>query len=172
MKGRTGHQTSIGVIVPGLGKVRDPVELSKEAKQRLKWVDYYHSHGRNARLTCRHFGIHHRSFYRYYQRFHQQGLKGLENLSQRPRQVRKPTTPLAHIDLVCSLRKANPEYSKYKLATILQRDHEVVLSASTIGRIIKRYNLFITPPIKPKGTLTESTAVVNRKIWWQQSLAT
>ena len=28
-------------------------ELSKQARQRLKWFDYYNCHGHNARLTCR-----------------------------------------------------------------------------------------------------------------------
>lgn len=64
---RTGTQTRTGVVIPGLASVRPTTTLSKAAKQRLKWVDYYHSHGNNARLTCRHFGIAHRTFYRYLQ---------------------------------------------------------------------------------------------------------
>lgn len=148
---KVGGQTVIGAVVPGLARIRVPTPLSKEAKIRLKWVDYYHSHQNNARLTCRRFGIHHRSFYRYYDRFQKLGLKGLENLSQRPKHVRQPTTPLLHVDLVRTLRKANPEYSKYKLAVILKRDHGIELSASTVGRIISRYNLFFATPVKPKG---------------------
>jgi transposase InsO family protein len=151
MKGKVGQHTQFGIILPGISRVRDPVKLSKPAKQRLKWVDYYRQHGDNARLTSRHFGIHHRTFYRYYDRFKQQGLKGLENLSKRPVRVRQPTTPLTHVDLVRRLRTLNPEYSKYKLAVILKRDHGVVLSASTVGRIIKRYDLFFAPPVKPRG---------------------
>ena len=46
----TGTQTRIGVVVPRLGSIKTTVSLSKEAKQRLKWVDYYHSHNNNARL--------------------------------------------------------------------------------------------------------------------------
>jgi transposase InsO family protein len=141
----------IRAIIPVSKRIRDPIQLSKEAKQRLKWVDFYQQHANNARLTCRHFGIHHRTFYRYYDRFKTQGLKGLEHLSRRPVHVRQPSTPLSHVDLVRKLRTDNPEYSKYKLAVILKRDHQVKLSASTVGRIIKRYNLFFAPPVKPKG---------------------
>ena len=147
----TGVSTRIGVVVPKLGSVKATVSVSKAAKQRLKWVDYYQTHSRNARLTCRHFGIAHRTFYRYYNRFQQQGMAGLEVRSQRPNQVRQPTTPRQVVDLVRQLRKANPELSKYKLAVILKRDHNYSLSASTVGRIISRYNLFFTPPVKPKG---------------------
>jgi hypothetical protein len=60
-----GTQTWIGTMVPKLGSIKTTVKLSKEAKQRLKWIDYYHTHDNNVRLTCRHFGIAHRTFYRY-----------------------------------------------------------------------------------------------------------
>ena len=148
---RTGTPVRIGTVVPKLGSIKTVASLSKDAKQRLKWVDYYHAHGNNARLTCRHFGIAHRTFYRYYNRFKLQGLAGLEARSERPKHVRTPTTPLSVVDLVRTLRKANPELSKYKLAVILKRDHGYSLSASTIGRIIKKHDLFFTPPVKPKG---------------------
>lgn len=147
----TGSQTRIGTVVPRLGSVKTTVTLTKEARQRLKWVDFYHLHNNNARLTCRHYGIAHRTFYRYYQRFKLQGLVGLEARSERPQHVRTPTTPTAVVDLVRHLRKANPELSKYKLAVILRRDHGYSLSPSSVGRIIMRYNLFFTPPIQRKG---------------------
>lgn len=147
----TGVQARIGVVVPGLNSIKATVSLSKEAKQRLKWIDYYEAHGRNARLTCRHFGIHHKTFYRYHNRFKLKGIVGLESKSHRPNQVRTPTTPQPVIDTIRTLRKANPEYSKYKLAVILKRDYGHSVSASTIGRIIVRYNLFFSPPVKQKG---------------------
>jgi transposase InsO family protein len=146
----TGIQTGIGVIVPKLASVKTAISLSKQAKLRLQWVDYYHSHGSNASLTCRHFGICHRTFYRYYERFKKQGLVGLEVCSHRPARVRQPTTPLSVVDLVRKLRKANPELSKYKLAVILKRDNGCSLSSSSVGRIISRYHLFFTPPIQRK----------------------
>jgi len=147
----TGTQTRIGTVVPKLGSIKPTVKLSKEATQRLKWIDYYHAHSSNVRLTCRHFGIAHRTFYRYHNRFKQQGLFGLEARSHRPNQVRQPTTPRPVVDAVRKLRTANPEYSKYKLAVILKRDCGYSLSPSTVGRIISRYNLFFTPPVKQKG---------------------
>jgi len=38
--------------------------LSPRARLRLQWVDYYRRHARNARKTCRHFGISPATFYR------------------------------------------------------------------------------------------------------------
>ncbi len=147
----TGTQTRIGMVVPKLGRIKTTVSLSREARQRLKWIDYYHTHSNNARLTCRHYGIAHRSFYRYYNRFKLQGITGLEACSQRPNQVRQPTTPRHVVDLVRTLRRSNPELSKYKLAVILKRDHGYSLSASSVGRVISKHDLFFTPPVKPKG---------------------
>ncbi|PJE65635.1 hypothetical protein COU91_00570 [Candidatus Saccharibacteria bacterium CG10_big_fil_rev_8_21_14_0_10_47_8] len=65
----TGTQARIGVVVPRLSSIRPTVTLSREAKARLKWLDYYHGHGNNGALTCCHFGIHHQTPYRYYERF-------------------------------------------------------------------------------------------------------
>lgn len=150
MRTKTGVSTRLGAILPGAARLSTVVGLSQEAKLRLRWLDYYHAHERNARLTCRHFGICHRTFYRYYRRWQAQGLPGLEGRSHRPRRVRQPTTPTGQVLLVRRLRTDHPEYSKYKLCRILARDHGMVLSASTIGRIISRYRLFFTPPVKPK----------------------
>jgi transposase len=46
-----------------------PLDLSKDAQKRLKWFDYYHLHGGNARLTCRYFGISPQTFYRWKARY-------------------------------------------------------------------------------------------------------
>lgn len=146
-----GSQTRIGTILPGaatLSKIHQP---SKEASLRLRWIDWYKSHGSNAALTCRRFGIHRSLFYKWYKRYKQCGLRGLESQSNRPRKLRTPVTPNKYIDLVRRLRRANPEYSKYKLEILLKREYNITLSPSTIGRIIKRYNLFFETPIKPIG---------------------
>lgn len=65
--------------------------------------------------------------------------------------MRQPTTPRPVITAVKQLRKANPEYSKYKLAVILERDYGYRVSASTVGRVISRYDLFFAPPVKQKS---------------------
>jgi hypothetical protein len=37
--------------------------LTKGGLKRLSWMDWYFSHGENAELTCRHFGISKDTFY-------------------------------------------------------------------------------------------------------------
>jgi transposase InsO family protein len=114
-------------------------------------MDYYQTHGQNAALTARHFGISKSCFFKWKKRYDRRGLPGLTDQSKRPKVVRQPLTPQPIVMAIKSLRKANPEYSKYKLAVILKRDYGYSVSASTVGRTISRYNLFFAPPIKRKG---------------------
>ncbi|HEV2402583.1 MAG TPA: integrase core domain-containing protein [Candidatus Saccharimonadales bacterium] len=139
------------VAPPKLKQIRQTVTLSKEAKLRLTWVDYYHAHGKNAALVGRHFGIARSCFNKWKKRYDERGLKGLETLSKRPAHVRESQIPPEVISAVKMLRKANPEYSKYKLEVILKRDYGYRVSSSTIGRIIAKYGLYYAPPVKQKG---------------------
>jgi transposase-like protein len=52
------------------------IELSREARHRLRMMMWYDEHGRNAALTCRHFGISRDTFYRWKRRFEGGGPGG------------------------------------------------------------------------------------------------
>jgi len=137
-------------------------DLSKNAQIRLQWIDWYYGHNKNARLTCRHFGISPSVFYRWLTRF-EKGNKRfitLEDKSRKPHKVRTPTTEKNIIDLVVQTRKKNPAWSKYKIREILSRDFNVSVSSSTVGRILKRKHL-----INPQyGYRRKSSKVKNHKI--------
>lgn len=115
--------------------------ISPEAQKRLKWIDWYNQHGKNARLTCRYFGIHHKTFYRWLKRYNPDNLKTLEHKSKRPNKVRPPEIPWQTVDLIVKLRKEYPAWSKYKLEVILKKEYSIDISASTIGRVLKRKGL-------------------------------
>lgn len=145
MKGRIGVPTHTRLVSPELISLRPIANPSKAARLRMQWLDYYFAHGRNGALVCRRFGISRSCFFKWRRRLKLQGLYGLEDVSTRPRRVRFPLTPNSVIDTVRALRRSNPELSKYKLAVILRRDYGYSISASTIGRIISRYQLFFKP---------------------------
>lgn len=67
-------------------------------------------------------------------------MYGLRDRSHRPHRLRRPTTPWQTIDRVVAVRNAYPAWSKYKIRILLQREGMSV-SASTIGRILKRKGL-------------------------------
>jgi transposase-like protein len=54
---------------PGSGRLAQVgVELSREARVRLGWMDFYHGCD-NVAHTCRHFGISRQTFYRWQRRY-------------------------------------------------------------------------------------------------------
>jgi putative transposase len=132
--------------IPHYRKVSHIAVLSREAKLRLKWFDYYEAHGGNARLTCRHFGISPETFYRWKRRYNPNRLSSLESLSSRPRHLRQPTWSIELANLVLKLREENPRWGKEKLAELLHGDGWQV-SVSMVGRILKH--------LKDRGVLRE-----------------
>lgn len=53
--------------------------LSEDAKQKLAWFDHYEKHGKNARVTCRYFGISPATFYRWKKGCNLNDLSSLED---------------------------------------------------------------------------------------------
>ena len=85
---------------------RGAAELSREAQKRLQWFDHYQSHGRNAALTCRYFGINRQTFYRWKRRYDPQALGTLEGRSHRPRRRRHSTWTPEQAERVRGLRES------------------------------------------------------------------
>jgi len=137
----------ISGVIPGVSRLAGlQVELSKKARQRLKWFDYYHSHAHNGRLTCRHFDISPQTFYRWKRRYNPKHLQSLEDRSHHPRHVRQPTYSTELVQAVLKLREEYPRWGKDKLVVLLP-EKGFSCSASTVGRIIRR--------LKKRGVLKE-----------------
>jgi putative transposase len=114
---------------------RGAAELSREARKRLAWFDYYDSHGRKVALTCRYFGISRQTFYRWQRRYDPQDLSTLEDRSHRPQHRRQPTWTWEQAERVRRLREQYPRWGKDKLAVLLRREGWAV-SVSMVGRIL------------------------------------
>ena len=122
-------------LAPGTGHLGKVPELSKRAKQRLKWLDYYAAHRRHASLTCRYFGISRQTFYRWRRRYDPRQLVTLEDRGHRPRRVRQPTWSLTLLQAVQALREERPRWGKDKLAPLLWARGWTV-SVSMVGRLL------------------------------------
>jgi len=119
--------------------------LSRDAKQRLKILDYARTH--SVAATCRHFGIARSTYYRWAKRYDPRRLSFLENRPSAPRRPRRPTWTPAQAAAVREAREAHPRWGKDKLAVVLRREG-MILSVSMIGRILadlKRRRLLIEP---------------------------
>ena len=135
--------------IAGTGPLVRVSELSRMAKQRLKWMDYYQAHGENAALTCRYFGISRQTFYRWKRRFNSRDITTLEERSHRPLKVRQPTWSPELSQGVLELREQRPRWGKDKLAVLLRKEGWQV-STSMVGRILTS--------LKARGVLREPPA--------------
>ena len=137
--------------------------LSKQAKLRLRWMDYYHKTS-NAALTCRHFGISRKTFYYWLKRYNPYNLRTLEDKSRAPKHKRKPEiTPLQEQRIV-NLRKKYLRYSKIKLAVIYQRIYQEKISSWKIQRVIQKYKLYYLPVKTAKIQRKRLTGVKRKRI--------
>lgn len=144
-----------GNILPGSGKLSKIPKLSKEARIRLKWMDWHEDHDKNARLTCRHFGLSPDVFYRWKNRFNPHDLLSLEDdkITRTPHKVNRPETDPAIVKRIKELREQYPRWGKKKLWKLLQRE-DLDISESTVGRTLTR--------LRQKGRLKEPPIVIAR----------
>ena len=137
--------------------------LSREAKVRLQWMDFYHKHG-NVSLTCRRFGISRKTFYYWLKRYDPCNLKTLESRSKAPINRRKPEiTPLQEQRII-SLRKRHIRYSKIKLAILYERIYNEKISSWKIQRVIQKYNLYYQPVKTSKIRRKRQKAIKKKRI--------
>lgn len=134
---------------------RHPIKaISRDARRRLAWFDYYDSHSRNASLTCRRFGISRTTFYRWKARYRPRDLSSLEDHSSRPRRKRPRSWTTAEIEAVGRLREAHPRWGKDKLAVLLAREG-LGISVSKVGRILAY--------LKERGVIREPIRAVKAR---------
>lgn len=156
---KVGQSTTYGYILPNfsmLWRIAHNSKLSKEAKHRLKVLDFYYGKGgQNASLTARHFG-HARGFViKWKNRFNPKFLGSLESRSCRPLHRREAIYDYKLVVLIKQYRENLDTccYSSKKLASIFWTEYEdecYHVSPATIGRIIKRFNYFFHPYVTLK----------------------
>ena len=149
MSNHIGSSTIYTTILPNNAQLSriHTVTLSREAKLRLRILEYYFR-CRNVTLTCRHYGVARSYLYKWLKRYNSGRLANLENLSRRPKRVRRATYDHDFVSLVRRLRTDYPRYSAKKLAVILRRDFGIVYSAATIGRVIQKFQLYFTRAVR------------------------
>ena len=132
-----GAATVARLLPKGAGEAREARPPSREAKRRLAAVRWHEAHGKSASLTARHFGLSRSTVYDWLRRYGQDGLRGLEERSRRPRRLRQPTWSNALEQAVLALREEHPRWGKDKLVVLL-RGQGLDVSVSMAGRILTR----------------------------------
>jgi transposase len=78
------------------------------------------------------------SYYRYVSLEQKIGIKGLTARSKRPKKLRESNIAKSAVDLIKKIRNENPTYGKAKFAVILKREHDIHISESSVGKVLKK----------------------------------
>jgi len=65
------------------------------------------------------------------------GITGFDKKSTKPRTLRQSKIPDSTKRLILKIRKENPTYGKAKITVIIKRDHDINISESSVGRVLK-----------------------------------
>ena len=96
------------------------------------------------------------TFYRWKKEYVLKGSPGLLVKSKRPKNTRQPIWTKELQQLVYRLRQQHPYWGKLKIHRLIERDHHIKTTTSTVGRIIKYL-------IKLKRVLPVSMIVGHKK---------
>jgi len=152
--------TIYGHILPGAARLANwaaRTNITDKAKQRLRAVDWLKRHGNDVSLAARHFGLDRKTVRAWRDKFNRVGMLALNDKSHRPKNIRCPTTSWQTVAEIVRIRKEYPAWSKYKIQVMLKRENMIV-SASTVGRVLKRKDL-----INAKVSKKKSKAAKNPK---------
>lgn len=115
----------------------EPYKLSRSVKQRHRWMIHFDKY-RNARFTCRHFGISPDTFYLWKKRFNPNDIRSLEDdfKTRKPHSVRISKHEILHFEIIRQLKKLDPKLGRIKISKILEKVGYRI-SSSTVSRILK-----------------------------------
>ena len=122
---------------------------SKQGKFRLRVIEHLESHGLKSCMDA--YGVSKASIYRWRSKYLSGGkdLRSLIPKSRAPKNKRKMTVKKELIGFIRKLRRDHYRYGKEKIKPLLdafcEEEGYKKISVSTIGKVIKRYNM-LGPP--------------------------
>jgi len=119
-------------------------QYSKEAYERYDKIKFFYKlkeEGCSEKTALEAIKVSRATIYRWIKKYRNLNLTGLEKLSYRPNNVRKTQWDAKSEEIAYMMRKEHNLYGKEKIAVMVQRKFNKVLSASTIERIIKKFIL-------------------------------
>jgi len=122
--------------------IADKINLSPSGRLRLEWMIFYETLDQNAYTTAKHFGIAPKTFYKWFKRFDSGKVKKLEDKKKRPKNVRQWEVTAIEECRIMKLRKEKMHYGKMKIKALYKKRYGEDISASQIGKVILKHNLF------------------------------
>lgn len=124
------------------------LRLSKDARLRLEWFLWHEEKGGgDVSLTCRHFGIARKTFYKWKPAYDKGRLPLLETKSSTPKHVRQPEHTRVQYARFCALRRRYPRWGKEKLLRIYRMEHpeDTAISLWHVQRMTVRAGMYYSP---------------------------
>jgi putative transposase len=138
-----------------------PPDLTPKAQERSRWLSCWlvlREQGLSSTEASHVLNLPRSTLYRWQKCLKEQGPRGLEERSRRPKRRRQPTWSPELAQRVLALREQYPRWGKDKLVVLLRREGWLV-STSMVGRILTR--------LKARGVLREprGSRVSLRRRW-------
>lgn len=134
-----------------------------ERREKLKLYVQLREEGCSEKVALKAIGCSRPTYYRWKKAYLHKGLRGLENRSRTPLKNRKPMWDKRTEQLVLHIRRQFKLWGKLKIATILQREHQISVSPSTVGRILAK--LIRLGRIKPARFYYGQTKTKKRRVF-------
>lgn len=93
----------------------------------------------NVAQTCRYYGISRQTFYKWRNRYEEQGLEGLRDRSSRPH-THPNATSAEVVGKIMYLRQ-HYHFGPHKIAMYLKRYHDITMSPSGVWRVLNRLGM-------------------------------
>jgi transposase InsO family protein len=118
--------------------------ISQAAKQRLEWLVFYYSVGKqDAAATAGYFGISRKTFHKWKARFNPQVIQSLEEKSRAPINRRTWEVTRQQEQRIIELRnQTKRKWGKAKLKALYQQKYHADISTWKIERVVKKHQLY------------------------------
>jgi transposase InsO family protein len=111
--------------------------MDDQIRMRLKWVQLYEELG-NAGVVCLRCGISRPTLRKWWSRYQEKGIDGLQEESRRPKSSPAQKVQPVHEQLISDLRKR--KLGHRRIQNELNRLHNISLSTATIHKVLERLN--------------------------------
>lgn len=124
--------------------------LSSSAKQRLEWIIFYQTVGKeNASCTAKYFGISRKTLHKWLKRYDDSNLRFLEEVSRAPVKRRGwEVTPKEEEQVITLRKNTKCRYGKKKLKALYLKEYKEEISTWKIERVVRRHRLYREKEIK------------------------
>ena len=123
--------------------VAERIELSSKAKEKLEWIIFYHTVGKESVVaTASYFGTTRKTLHKWLGRFDEKNLRSLEEGSRAPIKRRGWEVTREEEERIVSLRKTHIKWGKKKLKRLYLKTYKETISTWKIERVVRKWNLY------------------------------